>query len=103
MGIVKESVRLVSDFKVDVEGQETSILEAPLADAEKVTHDADDPELCEQLVRVEWLATRSLEDAVWQTGLFTNQMPACKLRDSETIEVLEVAFGVATELAATAG
>ncbi len=94
VGLVKEPVRLVSEFEVVVAGQKIPILDAPLADPEKVTHDADNPELCEQLVRVEWLVTRSLEDAIWQTGLFTNQMPACKLRDRETIEFLEQAFGV---------
>ena len=94
IGIVKESVRLVTEFEVEVDGQIVPILDAPLADPEKVTHDADNPELCEQLVRVEWLATRPLEEAVWQTGLFTNQVPACKLRDIGTIEFLEEAFGV---------
>jgi uncharacterized protein with ParB-like and HNH nuclease domain/predicted transport protein len=94
VGIVKEPVRLVTEFEVEVDGHTMPILDARLTDPEKVTHDADNEELCEQLVRIEWLETRSLEDAVWQTGLFTNQMPACKLRDSETIEYLERAFGV---------
>ena len=70
------------------------ILDAPLADPEKVRHDADDPELCEHLVRVEWLKTRPIENAVWQPGLFTNQIPVCKLRDQATIEYLEAQFGV---------
>jgi uncharacterized protein with ParB-like and HNH nuclease domain/predicted transport protein len=94
VGIVREPVESVTEFDVDVDGQKMSILDAPLADPEKVTHDADNPELCEQLVRVEWLATRSLDDAIWQTGLFTNQVPACKLRDRETIDYLERAFGI---------
>jgi hypothetical protein len=74
--------------------QRRPILEAPLADPEAVRHDADDPERCEHLVRVEWLKTRPIENAVWQSGLFTNQVPACKLRDQETIEYLEQAFGL---------
>ena len=94
VGIVKEPVRLVTEFEVEVDGQTMPILDAPLTDPEKVTHDAKNEELCEQLVRIEWLETRSLEDAVWQTGLFTNQMPACKLRDRDTIDFLEGAFGV---------
>jgi hypothetical protein len=44
------------------------------------------------LVRVEWLRTRRAEDAAWETGLFTNQVPVCKLRDRATIEFLEQAF-----------
>jgi uncharacterized protein with ParB-like and HNH nuclease domain len=94
VGIVKEPVRPVTEFEVEVDGKKIAILDAPLSDPEKVTHDADAPELCEQLVRVEWLVTRPLEEAVWQTGLFTNQVPVCKLRDRDTIEFLEVAFGV---------
>jgi hypothetical protein len=103
VGIVKESVRPVTEFEVDVDGQVRSILDAPLDDAEKVTHDSDSPALCEQLVRVEWLATCPLDDAIWQTGLFTNQIPACKLRDRETIEFLEGAFGVEAAVAVVAG
>ena len=48
--------------------------------------DKDDPERCEYLVRVDWLARRPLEEAVWDTGLFANQMTVCKLRDQATID-----------------
>jgi uncharacterized protein with ParB-like and HNH nuclease domain/predicted transport protein len=95
VGVVTEKARPVTDFRVDVEGQRTPILKAPLTDPEKVTHDADDPALCEHLVRVDWLKTRPVEEAVWQTGLFTNQVPVCKLRDRETVEYLEKAFELA--------
>jgi uncharacterized protein with ParB-like and HNH nuclease domain/predicted transport protein len=94
VGIVKEKARPVTEFYVEVDGQRLPILEAPLVEPEKVAHDADDPQLREHLVRVEWLATRPVEDAVWQPGLFTNQITACKLRDPDTIEHLEVAFGL---------
>jgi hypothetical protein len=96
VGIVKEKSRPVTDFDVELDGQRISILDAPLADPEKVTHDAADPALQEHLVRVEWLRTRPVEDAIWQPGLFTNQVPACKLRDGETIEYLEQAFDVSS-------
>lgn len=92
VGIVKEQTRPVAEFEVEVDGQTVPILEAPLAEPEKVTHDADNPELCEHLVRVDWIKTRPVGDAAWQSGLFTNQMPACKLRDRETIEYLDEAF-----------
>jgi hypothetical protein len=73
------------------------ILDAPLADRDKVAHDADDPQRREHLVRVEWLKTRPTEDAAWQSGLFTNQVPVCKLRDRDTIEFLEDAFALKEE------
>jgi uncharacterized protein with ParB-like and HNH nuclease domain/predicted transport protein len=94
VGIVREKARPVGEFDVEVDGHRVPILEAPLAEPEKVTHDADDPELCERVVRIEWLKTRPIEEAIWQAGLFTNQVPACKLRDSQTIEYLEQAFGL---------
>jgi hypothetical protein len=97
VGIVKEKSRPVMEFEVEVDGQRMPILRAPLTDPEKVAHDADNPNLCEHLVRVEWLQTRPVEEAVWQAGLFTNQIPACKLRDRDTIEFLEDAFALNTE------
>lgn len=96
VGVVKEKVRPVTEFEVEVEveGGRMPILNAPLLDREKVAHDADDPQLREHLVRVEWLKTRATEDAAWQSGLFTNQVPVCKLRDRNTIEFLEDAFAL---------
>jgi hypothetical protein len=97
VGIVKGKPHPVTEFEVDVDGRRAPILEAPLVDPEKVTHDADNPALREQLVRVEWLKTRPVEDAVWQAGLFTNQVPVCKLRDRDTIEFLEDAFALSLQ------
>jgi uncharacterized protein with ParB-like and HNH nuclease domain/predicted transport protein len=94
IGVVTEKVVPVTEFEVEVDGQKLPILEAPLAEPEKLSHDADNPELREHLVRVEWLRTRPIEEAAWQPGLFTNQTTACKLRDRETIEHLEQAFGL---------
>jgi predicted transport protein len=96
VGIVKEAVRPVTEFKVDIDDRTVPILEAPLDDLEKAERYADDPKRREHLVRVEWLKTRPVDDAAWQTGLFTNQVPVCKLRDRDTIDFLEQEFGIAT-------
>jgi len=85
IGQVTEPVRPVTEFQVEVDGERKSILEAPFSDAH-LERDKDDPERCEYLVRVDWLATRPLEEAVWDTGLFANQMTVCKLRDQATID-----------------
>ena len=45
-------------------------------------------------IQLEVLRPAPIENAVWQSGLFTNQVPACKLRDQETIGYLEQAFGL---------
>jgi hypothetical protein len=67
-----------------------------------MAHDAHNPELREHLVRVEWIETRRTEDAAWQPGLFTNQVPVCKLRDRDTIEFLEEEFALVEVPRATA-
>jgi hypothetical protein len=102
VGIVQETVRPVTDFEVEVDGRRLPILEVPLADPEMMAHDAHNPELREHLVRVEWIETRRTEDAAWQPGLFTNQVPVCKLRDRDTIEFLEEEFALVEVPRATA-
>jgi hypothetical protein len=99
VGIVKEAVRPVTEFEVDPDGQRTPILEAPLTELDRFARNAEDPEQCEYLVKVDWQATRPLDEAIWQTGLFTNQIPACKLRDQNTIDVLERELGLTRERA----
>jgi predicted transport protein len=85
VGQVTESVRPVTEFWVDVDGERKPILEAPFSDA-TLMRDKDDLQRCEYLVRVDWLARRPLDEAVWDTGLFANQMTVCKLRDQVTID-----------------
>ena len=46
----------------------------------------------------EWLATRPLDQAVWEKGLFASQITACKLRDEHTIKTVESAFGFDTAI-----
>jgi uncharacterized protein with ParB-like and HNH nuclease domain/predicted transport protein len=94
VGQVLEPVRPVTEFQVEVDGERKPILEAPFSDAH-LERDKDDPERCEYLVRVDWLATRPLEEAVWDTGLFANQMTVCKLRDQVTIDFVLERLGLA--------
>jgi uncharacterized protein with ParB-like and HNH nuclease domain/predicted transport protein len=94
VGIVRDTVRPVTEYLVEIDGRSVPILDAPLTDQARLSHDVDDPDLRESLVRMEWIATRPIGSAIWRSGLFTNQMPACKLRDPETIAYLEEAFGL---------
>ena len=94
VGQVTEPVHPVTQFVVEVDGERKPILEAPFSDANLV-RDVDDPERCEYLVRVDWLARRSLEEAVWEAGLFANQMTVCKLRDQLTIDFVLERLGLA--------
>lgn len=57
-------------------------------------HGSDDPESLEYVVPVDWHATTSVEQAVWEPGMFANQNSACKLRNRFTLDRLAVAFGL---------
>ncbi len=83
------------DAKVEVAGQLQSLLDQPERSAEGWEQAAsDDPEKTEMVVPVEWLATRPIDQAVWEKGLFASQVTVCKLRDERTIKTVESAFGL---------
>ena len=54
----------------------------------------DDLESAERVVPVEWLGIRNLDQAVWEKGMFSSQLTACRLRDEHTITKVESAFGL---------
>lgn len=82
----------VSDFEVELDGRSMNILHAPL-EATNMGWDADDPELCEYLVRIEWIDARPREKAVWEKGMFANQNVVAKLRQPFTLQRLNEVFG----------
>ena len=83
------------DAKVQVNGQLQSLFDQPELSTERWQRTAsDDPEVTEKVVPVEWLATRSIDQAVWEKGLFASQVIVCKLRDEHTITTVESAFGL---------
>lgn len=94
VGVVKEPSRRVRDFNVDIDGRSAPILEAPLR-APAMDDRADDEELSEYLVRVEWLKALPREQAIWEKGMFANQNTVCKLRNKFTLDRLVELFGLA--------
>jgi hypothetical protein len=58
---------------------------------------SEDSQVTEMVVRVEWLATRPLDQAFREKELFASQVTACKLRDEHTIKTVEAAFGLGAE------
>lgn len=102
VGVVREPAVPVKDFKVTGDaaggnvtagGDELPILRAPLV-APKMDDNADDPDLCEYLVRVEWIKAVPRTEAYWEKGLFALQHTACRLTSSFTIERLSQNFGL---------
>jgi hypothetical protein len=86
-GLVTEAVVPVKEFKVIINGQETPILDAPLI-APNMADNADDPELSEYLVKIDWKTTIPKNQAYWEKGLFAKQHTACRLRNRFTLEKL---------------
>lgn len=84
------------DARVEIDGQQHPAIDQP--EFEKIRQGAvsDDPEVTEMAVPVEWTVSRRLEEAVFEKGLFSSPVTACKLRDENTIKTVEAAFGLDT-------
>lgn len=95
VGTVRGPATPVGEFLVDADGHQQCILEASLLGRDAlVRHDPGDLDLCSRLVPVEWQATVPREEAIWDAGLFANQMVVCRLRDERTIVAVEEALQV---------
>jgi hypothetical protein len=68
-------------------------VEAPIK-APNMAENANDADLCEYLVRVEWIKAVPKEQAYWEKGLFAIQHTACRMTSSFTIEKLTQRFGL---------
>ena len=87
VGVVTEKNQTIDTFKVEHEGNQIPILEAPLV-ATEMDHNTGDRDLCANLVRVEWIKTVSREEAFWEKGLFALQHTACKLKSDWSVKRL---------------
>lgn len=79
VGLVAETVKPLSTLDVTVDGTTVALRRAPLS-APGVWHDLGDPEMEEYGVRVDWIATLDVSEAIWRPGMFANQNTACRLR-----------------------
>jgi hypothetical protein len=59
-----------------------------------ILHHADDPEMADYVVGVDWKKTFSLDEAKWLPGGFANQNVVCKLRHQATLDFLIREFEV---------
>ncbi|MEK4976642.1 endonuclease NucS domain-containing protein [Bacillus sp. FSL K6-6540] len=95
VGVVEDEVVPIKDFQVVVDGKNIPLLEAGLH--VNMDKDVDDPDLCEYVVRVDWIKTLPKHEAIWEKGMFANQNSACKLRNQFTIERLTHYFQIDEE------
>ncbi|NQV28720.1 MAG: DUF91 domain-containing protein [Rhodopirellula sp.] len=83
VGKVTAPVCKVDDFTVQTDnGQQIPIGEAKVK-AVSILHDRNDAERAEYFVRVEWLKTVPLEQAIRETGFFGNQNSAARPPSSQ--------------------
>lgn len=94
VGRVTEAVQAAKDFRVVTPEGERPALEV-LQDAEQYRNHAEDPEMSEYFVRVNWLDTVPEGRAVNEVGLFGNQNTVCQptaLKWRHTVERLMTYF-----------
>ncbi|PAP75292.1 endonuclease NucS domain-containing protein [Rubrivirga marina] len=91
VGTVTAEARPSRDVTVEVNGQTVPLHDVPL-EALRMREHSDNDDLCEWVVSVEWDQARPASEAVWETGMFANQNPACKLRNRFTLDRLAEAF-----------
>jgi hypothetical protein len=77
VGIVREAVQSVNEFKVVTPEGERPCLEV-LQQASLYQQHADDPEKAEYFVKVDWLDAVPTKNAVNEVGLFGNQNTVCQ-------------------------
>ena len=97
VGEVLEPAVPIDEFMVDgPNGSRVPIASLPLKAANHVT-EKDDPERAEHFVRVRWIRSVPMEEAVREKGLFGNQNSAAKPRAKRwqhTVARLKQVFGV---------
>jgi hypothetical protein len=93
VGTVTHPAVRVLDFRVQVDGEEVPILDAPTA-ASQMGSGAEDVDESEYLARVSWIDTRSRENAIREKGMFANQNVVAKLRQPFTLQRLAEIFDI---------
>lgn len=97
VGIVEDTAVRLSEFMVtDDKGIRVPILQLPLK-CPKMQARAGDPDMTEYLVRVKWIKTVPLSQAVRERGFFGNQNCVVQPKDAKwpyTVERLKQRFGI---------
>lgn len=74
----------VSQFRVQIDGIEYPLLEAPGFKSQGMAEFVGDSEREERVVAVRWTKALPRAQAIWEKGMFANQNTACALRSSFT-------------------
>ena len=96
IGEVIDTVVKVDKFLVETEDGEKAITELPVTAPDMFKH-KDDEDRAEFLVKVKWLKTVDLNNAIREKGFFGNQNTVCKpitKKWQHTVDRLKKSFGV---------
>lgn len=97
VGVVEEPAKHINEFVTrNGDRKQIPILRAALK-SPGIGQNAGDPERAEHLVRVRWLKTIALEDAVSERGFFGNQNTVARPTSPKwgyTIQILKERFGI---------
>ncbi len=97
VGKVVEGAVPIDDFLVDDgNGNQVALRQLPVK-AANLTTQAQDPEKAEHVVRVEWIKTVPVHEAIREKGFFGNQNSAARPRSKawiHTIDRLKTKFGI---------
>jgi hypothetical protein len=96
VGEVNKEKTSVNEFTTVVDDQEKDILDVDL-NASAMDENKEDSEQREYLVGVDWLDTRPVSEAYWETGMYANQNTVTKLRNQFTLDRLYSEFDVESE------
>lgn len=98
VGVVQEAVQPASEFRVTGDDGVERLAMDVVKHGNQYKATADDPELREYFVRVQWLHTVPAAKAFNELGLFGNQNTVCQPTTPKwrhTVERLKAVFGVA--------
>lgn len=88
-GVVTTEKTLATEFQTP----DGPLLDQPLV-GQNLGHDAENPELAEYVVGIDWKKTFDRNNGKWFKGAFANQNIVCKLRDQATVDFLKTEFGL---------
>ncbi len=94
VGRVRDHAAAAQEFQITVDGKAVLAMDV-LSEAAYHRDHIDDEEKCEYFVAIDWLDTKTLDDAVQEVGLFGNQNTVCKPTAPKwrtTVERLKVRF-----------
>jgi hypothetical protein len=93
VGRVLDGPVQISDFSVTVNDKQAPILQVPLRQ-ETIKEHADDPELAEYMVRVQWEWAVPSGQGFWARNFFSRRVTVTELRDPDTARKVCVHAGI---------